>query len=630
LDETIKSSISSWQLKHVCEFYGLKLKSLGINDDKNLKQFADTLRMNDVKAVVVTGNALNQFELLDFLSGLRLDKRRNIPFFISNVTPHTTSDIINRISKGGIVGCENFDDDMQNGFYKIADLKNIARELSGQTFKFSNKKMDYFVINSNKNIQSIIMVDNGIDETFLPVFVKIAVNGQEIFLQTGIQPLNKDEKLICSTFDFLEVAPLMMFLRYSCREKCWHPTKNFANLTIDDPWLTEPYGYLNYKRLLEEMEKHNFHTTIAFVPWNFDRSTPDVVSIFNEHPDRFSICIHGNNHDHREFYKYTKKEGDLWPAKSLTEHEENIKQALARMKKFKQMTGLAYDKVMVFPQGIAPAKTLGLLKKYNFLATINSKKIPFGSKAPEDILFQIRSWTLEYENFLSLKRYSASRSQSAIAKDLFLGNPVLLYTHTDFFETGIKAFNNTADIINDIKPDIVWQNLEKIVQHLYLEQLRDDGKFNILTYSNNFIIENTHKRNATFFIQKEESFGLPIKQVIIDGQKYFYKKSENNLILDVFIPAGESRHIIIEYKNDLNLELIDTSKNNLRINILRRLSDFRDITFSTNIVGCYLNHFYYETGLYKVGVMKLVILFLILVFCIISAGYCFSKHGKKT
>ena len=49
------------------------------------------------------------------------------------------------------------------------------------------------------------------------------------------------------------------------------------------------------------MQEHRFHTTIAFVPWNYDRSSPEVVSLFLENPEHFSIAIHGNNHDHEEF-----------------------------------------------------------------------------------------------------------------------------------------------------------------------------------------------------------------------------------------------------------------------------------------------------------------------------------------
>ena len=64
----------------------------------------------------------------------------------------------------------------------------------------------------------------------------------------------------------------MIFAKYGAGDRGWHALHHDANLTIDDPWLREPYGHLDYKDLLTEMERHNFHTTIAFIPWNYDRS----------------------------------------------------------------------------------------------------------------------------------------------------------------------------------------------------------------------------------------------------------------------------------------------------------------------------------------------------------------------
>ena len=106
---------------------------------------------------------------------------------------------------------------------------------------------------------------------------------------------------------FAEVAPVMMFVKYSAGDRGWHAPYHYANFTIDDPWLREPYGRLSYEGLLKEMEKHNFHTTIAFIPWNYDRSEASVVTLFREHPDRFSISIHGDNHDHGEFENPQKR-----------------------------------------------------------------------------------------------------------------------------------------------------------------------------------------------------------------------------------------------------------------------------------------------------------------------------------
>src|ERR1035438_10154069 len=107
--------------------------------------------------------------------------------------------------------------------------------------------------------------------------------------------------------------------------------------------------------LLREMKKHHFHTTVAFIPWNFDRSAPQTVAMFRKNSEYFSITIHGNNHDHQEFPSLKDRALDVQTA--------NIRQAVVRMEKFQSLTRLAYDRVMVFPHSIAPWETPDALKR---------------------------------------------------------------------------------------------------------------------------------------------------------------------------------------------------------------------------------------------------------------------------
>jgi len=255
------------------------------------------------------------------------------------------------------------------------------------------------------------------------------------------------------------------------------------------------------------------------------------------------------------------------------------------MEKFKELIGILYEKVMVFPHGIALTQTIGLLKKYNFLATVNAGNVPLDSEESEDSMFRSRPITTKFEKFPSLNRYYPSRMRDNIAIDLFLDNPLLFFTHHDFFEDSIDAFNKTAEIVNDIQPDVIWESLGYICQYFYLEKLRDDGNYDIKSFTSNFIIENTNERDLTYFVQKEESFSIPIRQVTVDGDQYSYKKSDGNLLLKISIPAGESRHIVIDYENELDLSMIDISKNDPQVNRLRKISDFRDMTLSRSVLG---------------------------------------------
>ena len=110
------------------------------------------------------------------------------------------------------------------------------------------------------------------------------VDGQSVFLLANFTPSGGSSSSATTNFvrGFTSVAPEAMFLRYAAGDRAWHTTGHYANLTVDDAWLTEPFGNLNYGNLLKEMDKHNFHTTIAFIPWNYDRSEPDTVALFRD------------------------------------------------------------------------------------------------------------------------------------------------------------------------------------------------------------------------------------------------------------------------------------------------------------------------------------------------------------
>ncbi len=360
---------------------------------------------------------------------------------------------------------------------------------------------------------------------------------------------------------------------------------------MDDAWLIDQYGSLDYNGLFREMESHNFHTTIAFVPWNFDRSRPDVVSLFRSHPDRFSICIHGNNHDHDEFGEYSHS--------PLIGQVAQAKQALARMEQFTRITKISYSPVMVFPHAVAPLPTFGVLKEYNYWGTANSQNVPLGATAPpEDPLFSLRPETLLFDNFLSLKRYSAEvpLRPDLISINAFLGNPLLFYGHQEFFYGNIGAFNGIADAVNKTDPHTEWRSLGEVVQQLYLLRRRDDRDLDVLAFSPDFYLTNSEARAVTFHVRRPENFTPPIHALMVDGQSLSYQKFDREITFDVLLGPKTTRRISITYANDLDLAAVDTSKQDKWVTILRWTSDFRDLTLSKHSWGLELTRVYYRWG----------------------------------
>ena len=379
-----------------------------------------------------------------------------------------------------------------------------------------------------------------------------------------------------------------MFVRYSAGEQGWHAPHEYANLTIDDPWLRQPYGYVDYEGLFREMEKHNFHTTIAFIPWNYERSEPEVVSLFRSHPERFSITVHGDNHDHKEFTDYRSK--------PLAVQIADMKQSLARMETFRTLTEIPYDNVMIFPHSIAPEKTLEALKTYNYLATINSTNVPQDAARPSSLSFALRPVTLLFGGFPSISRQSIDVpiAKSYIAINEFLGNPLLFYGHSDSFAKGVDAFDEVADEVNKFEPDTKWLGLGDIVRHQYLVKLRSDSNYDVLAFSSSICVDNTSGRDSIFYVRKQEIDPQAIDSVHVDGQSHPHQFQDGYVDFSMPVPSGKTRCAAIQYQNDLELASIGTAHDSFVVYLLRKASDFRDIYLSKFSVGLTFIHFYNE------------------------------------
>ncbi len=451
-----------------------------------------------------------------------------------------------------------------------------------------------------------LMLIQPADGASYPVYCEIKGMDGPVFCAGFSHPVQEGEFVFDPEKDgnLISVIPILTFLRFAGGPYCWHRDADYANLTIDDPWLTEPYGFLSYQGLLAQMQKAHFHTTIAFIPWNYDRSSDKVVAIFREHPEYYSLCVHGNNHDHWEFYKYHTIAVDPLPARPLPVQEANIRQGLARMEKFRQLTGLDFDQVMVFPQYIAPLETFNLLKKYNFLITSNATNIPLDLEPPPDPVFHLTSITDYYENFASIMRYSpGDRPQAAIALDLFLDNPVLFFEHHSLFRRGMSAFNKTAEMVNTLQPDTKWTGLGNVARHSHLQRSRPDGNRDVRAFCRSIDLVNDEQRGLTCFVEKAETSSVPIRRVLVNGAPHAYDISSGQLRLAVELAPHQSCRIDIEYEDQFQAAQVDIARNDAHLNRIRALSDFRDCTLMRNAVTRSVVGFYYGSMLYRLGPM---------------------------
>jgi hypothetical protein len=574
-------------LELAARFYGVNLKVVTAGNN-NTTSTLDAVRQNETVAVAIEANALASVNRASLLRALRRGSQSTVPLLVLGVTPATGSNLLKDWSGGAAVGTERLVSPLRL-HYVVGRAAGITQQLSDLTVPFTGNEALYLGLVRNRGVQELVSVGN--DHQTVPVFVQVDLDQQKVFLLSNIHPAGDsaiDGSAESGATQFLEIAPVMMFVRYSAGELGWHTVHHYANLTIDDPWLREPYGHLSYKDLLQEMEKHDFHTTIAFIPWNYDRSEPETVSLFRSHPERFSISIHGDNHDHKEFE-------DL-KSRPLHVQVAALRQSLARMQQFHNLTGLPYDNVFVFPHSIGSGSMLEELKRYNLLATVNSANVPMDRLRPEDPLFGLRTVTTSFADFPSIARYSVAvpLPKGLIQINEFLGNPLFFYGHQDLFASGMDAFNDIADEVNRSETDTEWRSAGDIVEHLYLVKLREDASYDVLSFASRLHLDNTSGRDVVFKVRKQESDSANIASVDMDGRAQPFQARDGYLELSLFVPSGEGRSVAIRYKNDLDLASVSTSKTSLRVYLLRKASDFRDITLSEYAVGRTLTEFYYR------------------------------------
>jgi peptidoglycan/xylan/chitin deacetylase (PgdA/CDA1 family) len=203
----------------------------------------------------------------------------------------------------------------------------------------------------------------------------------------------------------------------------------YASIIIDDPLLRENYGFLNYRKLLKLADQHNFHATVAFIPWNFDRTDDKIAALFRDRPDRLSLCVHGCDHTKGEFGSTNRV---------FLDHIIDL--ATARMQEHERLTGIPFERVMVFPQGVFSNESLEALKRHGYLAAINTEIEPVEGSLSKSLPF--------------FQRWKFSEIDDH--------NPAFIMTHHDDFKDGYRELTATVDRLN--AQGVLWGNVGDAVK----------------------------------------------------------------------------------------------------------------------------------------------------------------------
>ncbi len=562
------------RMVRLAEFLGVPCRTIALEDLTAHAEYVGRSVPEDGSCLVVNPHVLKEWvgdkgipaELVSFVlsrftrilvHGLRVDA--------------FDSELVAALSRGRLKSVEAIDGERLD--YVIAkDAQHICEAFSGLSFGPANSVNDhvFFCTNDdNPAMQRLISIGGR------PFMVSVRLEGSEILFVASedVADLNAEVGDSPLAEYFSRFVPHTMALRYAAGDECWRPCKAQASIVLDDPLLRKNYGFLNFEYLLRLAEEHNFHAAIAFIPHNFQRSSPRIARMFRKNTAHLSICFHGNDHTEGEFAST-----DLTLLNTLLQVAED------RMALHYQMTGVACDRVMVFPQGNFSIEAMKVLKFHNFDAAVNTVPHPADKVVRLTIGELAQPAVLRYGGFPLFVRKPIRQTQSHdIAYNLLFGRPILIVEHHDIFQHP-DSLVEIAVRINSVAPKAHWCSLATVAGDAILARIAPDGTHQIRAYSGTVRISNDSDSIKRYSIEWGDPCEVDsIDQILMDGVPCYGIEIEDARIrLSVELAPHSQRTFFLVRRNDHAIVRSLGLRWSIQAFLRRRLSEFRDNYLSRN------------------------------------------------
>lgn len=303
----------------------------------------------------------------------------------------------------------------------------------------------------------------------LPVWILDRTQGyHHHYVSASIPELREGEPVFTCLHDerFVALLPFLAFLREVNEDWRWHHSPVRACFMFDDPNLHwRSYGHINFPELIEHAKRHSYHVACATIPldaWFVHKST---AALFRAHPEAVSLLIHGNDHVSDEL------------ARDLP-HEERrrlLQQALRRIQKLEERSGLAIARVMAPPHGACSEETLKQMAALGYEgACISAGSLRHHNGSAK----WVRSLGMRPCEVISglpvFPRFRLSRNcRNAILLAAFLRQPIIPVGHHEQVATGLEVLGELAEYINSLG-GVIWGDMTAIARGHWSSMV--DGK----------------------------------------------------------------------------------------------------------------------------------------------------------
>jgi hypothetical protein len=219
------------------------------------------------------------------------------------------------------------------------------------------------------------------------------------------------------------------------------------------------------------------------------------------------MCVHGCDHSNREFSE-TDPAALQWRADT----------ALRRMEWHQQRTAVAFDPVMVFPQGRFSSSAALALRNSDYLAAVNTTCLPTDNAAERlTIADFLRPAVTKFHGFpIFQRRYP--RHLVDFAFDVFLGRPALIVQHHHDFRDGYRRLEAFVQGLHKIEPHLAWGPLAHGLMQSCMMRSLAESALEVRFFTRRFLFRNSPAVGASVRFTKEEPDASSVAGVKVDGR----------------------------------------------------------------------------------------------------------------
>lgn len=449
------------------------------------------------------------------------------------------------------------------------ELADVAGPMAGLELSSRLRQQDAIVVGTVARRESRFATI--ISAGGAPVFLRFRQNGVPVFFCASSHMVDIDQAVGPGFYDvkehFCSVVPLVMFLRLMFPEVAWRPQELGACLIVDDPLLKQRYGHCDFENLRDLMRRHRFTTNIAFIPWNWRRTSPADADFFRTESGHFSVSIHGCDHIEDEF-----------GATSFEILDGRARLAQFRMRNHEARTGIHHDAVMIFPQGVFSSGCPEVLKRNGFLAAVNTETLPVDGDGARTRIGDVWDVAIRtYGGFPIFTRRYASHGLENFAFDLLLGKPCLIVSHHEFFKDDGTGVIELIEKLQSLNCCLRWRPLGDVIRRACRRRVSRAGVEEVEMYGNELLIDNPSDQEIDLRVHKGESHADLVAAILSDGKPVTWRTEADQLVFSERIwPHSEKRFQVV-YREPANAGKASRSlRFELAVAVRRMLCEFRD------------------------------------------------------